>query len=858
MRKLILSLFLALIFMCARAQTDLSYYLPQNVNYDPKIPTPESVIGYQIGKWHITHDKLLKYMEKLAEVSSKVTITQYGKTYEDRSLVLLTITSEKNHSNIEQIKKEHLVLSDPQQSKNINIENMPVFVWLGYNVHGNEASAANSTPLVAYYLAAAQGEEIEKILENTIILIDPCINPDGLNRYASWVNMHKSRNLVTDPNSREFSSVWPGGRTNHYWVDLNRDWLLIQQSETKGRLKKFHEWKPNILTDHHEMGTSSTFFFQPGIITRTNPLTPKENITLTKKIATYHAKALDKIGSLYYSEERFDDFYYGKGSTYPDINGSIGILFEQASSRGHAQESNNVIITFPFTIKNQFTVSLSTIEAAQDLRKELLEYQRTTYTSAIELAIKNNFKAYVFGNQYDQARNLHFIELLKRHQINVYNLSNNLKIDVHEYESTSSYIVPLKQPQYRLIQAIFEKVTQFEKNSFYDVSAWTLPLSFGLPYAKINSKQYSESLLGDEIVEINFPQGKITGNQSEYAYLFKWDEYYTPRALNRLLKKDMVVKVATNTFVYQDNEIKESFDRGTILIPVKKQPLASEKIFKIIEKIAQKDGIDVYALKTGLTTEGIDIGSGSFSHLRNPNVLLLVGDGISSNDAGEVWHLLDQRFKMQLSMVEQQRFNRMNLNRYKTIVMVNGSYGDINDSGKENLKRWISEGGTLIAMKNANQWLIRNKIINIKFKSRASSDSLKIRPYAKMSDDYAVHVIRGAILEANLDITHPLCYGYHNDKIALFKNTTSFANKSRNPYSNPVIYTEKPLLSGYISNENIQLLKNSAAVLVNSSGRGKIISFIDNPNFRDVWYGTSKLFVNAIFFGHIISGGSRY
>ena len=212
-------------------------------------------------------------------------------------------------------------------------------MWLGYSIHGNEASGSNAVLLTAYYLAAANGEEIDNILNNSIIILDPSFNPDGLQRFSSWVNMHRSWVINPDPNDREYSEAWPGGRTNHYWFDLNRDWLPVQHPESRARLKRFHEWKPNILTDHHEMGTNSTFFFQPGIPTRNFPRTPAKNLELTRKMAAFHAKYLDKIGSLYYSEESYDDYYIGKGATYADLNGGVAILFEQASSRGHLQEN---------------------------------------------------------------------------------------------------------------------------------------------------------------------------------------------------------------------------------------------------------------------------------------------------------------------------------------------------------------------------------------------------------------------------------------------------------------------------------------------------------------------------------------
>ena len=349
----------------------------KKLNFNPAISTPEKVLGFEIGDWHISHDKLLFYLHTLAQQSNRISIDTIGFTHEQRPLIQLIITNPTNQSNLEEIRKKHLELTN--SSSTISTENLPVVVWQGYSIHGNEASGSNAALLYAYYLAAAEGEEIENQLKNAVIILDPSFNPDGLNRFASWVNMHKSKSQVSDPNRRETNEPFPMGRTNHYWFDLNRDWLPVQQPESKARLKRFHEWKPNILTDHHEMGTNSSFFFQPGVPQRTNPITPQKNQELTAKIGTFHAKFLDNIGSLYYSEQDFDDFYYGKGSTYPDVNGSVGILFEQASARGHAQDSENGVITFDFAIRNHLTTSLSTLEAAVNLRKELLDYQQKFY-----------------------------------------------------------------------------------------------------------------------------------------------------------------------------------------------------------------------------------------------------------------------------------------------------------------------------------------------------------------------------------------------------------------------------------------------------------------------------------------------
>ncbi|MBD0368608.1 MAG: zinc carboxypeptidase, partial [Flavisolibacter sp.] len=316
MRFLIL-FFIAIISLYSAAQ-DLSYYLPDSVSYNSSIPKPKEIIYHEVGEWHVTHDRLVNYMRAIAAAApDRVKLETMGFTYEMRPQLLLIITSPENHRNLEQIRQQHVQLTDPSRSASLNIDNMPIVVYIGHSIHGNEPSGANAALLSAYYLAAAQGRQIDELLKNTIILFDPSFNPDGLQRFSTWVNQHKSKNLVTDPASREFNEVWPGGRFNHYWFDLNRDWLPAVHIESQNRLRWFHLWKPNILTDHHEQGSNATFFFQPGVPSRVNPLTPAKNQELTAKMAQFHAAFLDRIGSLYFTKENYDDFYYGKGSTYP-------------------------------------------------------------------------------------------------------------------------------------------------------------------------------------------------------------------------------------------------------------------------------------------------------------------------------------------------------------------------------------------------------------------------------------------------------------------------------------------------------------------------------------------------------------
>lgn len=826
----------------------LSYYLPQDISYNSNIPTPESFLGYQVGEWHVTHDQLVSYMRELDRVSDRITLEQHGKTYESRPIVLLTITSPQNHSNLPQIKSQHQELAEPAKSASLNLQNMPAVLWMGNSVHGNEPSGSNASLLVAYYLAAAQGAAIDSLLNETVILLDPSFNPDGLNRFASWVNTHKSKNTVADPSNRELNEAWPGGRTNHYWFDLNRDWLYVQHPESQARVAKFHEWKPNVLTDHHEMGTNSTFFFQPGEPRRYNPLTPQKNRELTAKLGNFHAKALDKIGSLYFTGENYDDFYYGKGSTFPDVNGSIGILFEQASSRGHAQESINGILYFPFTIRNQFTTALSTMAGVRALRIELLTHQRDFYQAAAREASSATVKGYVFGSKDDPARTYEMLKILHQQQIEVYKLSQPISAAGKTFDPQWAYVLPANQPKHRLIRGIFDTYTTFEDSLFYDISAWSLPLAFNMPYLELKSNVN----LGSKVEIPEFPKGSLVGSGEVYAYAWAWNGYYAPRAVQTLLQRNYKVRVSVEPFTTVVDGKNYTFDYGTILLPVGIQNKDKQEIAQELETLAQRDGLTMYRLNTGLTPEGIDLGSANAANIVQPKVLLLVGTGVAANDAGEVWHLLDQRYNMPPTMAEVASLSRVNVDKYTVIVMVGGAYNTMDKNEEDKLKRWVQSGGTLITMTDAVRWAINKGFANARLK-RNPADSTGQKPYALLERYEGARLIAGAIFQAKLDRTHPLAYGYSEELLPVFRDHTMFLEKPKNAYATPLAYTSKPLLSGYIHPENEKQLKNSAAIIVNNLGAGKVILMADNPNFRAFWHGTNRLFINAVFFSNLIN-----
>jgi len=834
--RIITGFLLLFAFLSVQAQEEevtLDYYLPADVSYNSEIPTPQEVIGFVPGEWHVSHDRLLMYMNKLAEISPRIQIENRGTTYEGRSLILLTISSEKNLANIENIRQEHISLVE-SNSESLDTGGMPIVINQGFSIHGNEASGSNAALLYAYYLAAAEGNEIEKILDHTVILLDPSFNPDGLQRFAYWANTNKSKNINPDPQDREYSEVWPGGRTNHYWFDMNRDWLPVQLPESQARIATFHKWYPNILTDHHEMGSNSTFFFQPGIPSRTHPLTPQMNQDLTREIGTYHAKAFDEIGSLYYTEENYDDFYYGKGSTFPDINGSVGILFEQGSSRGHAQETENGILTFPFTIRNQFTAALSTLEASQQMREQLLNYQRDFFKDARDTAASG---AYAFGNSEDPVSAYKLAEILKRHQITVYEPENNFKQDNNNFEKGSSYIVPKDQRQHRLLKAMFEKRTQFEDSLFYDISAWTFPLAFNLDFTEDASMKNA----GMKIEELSMPSPQLP-NKSDYAYLLNWNNYMAPKALNKILENDIRAKVAMKNFSLNG----EKYGYGTIMIPVQNQKLDKTELHAFLRGVSKESTVKISAIQTGMT-QGINLGSNQFRAIKPQKVAIIVGGSITPYDAGEIWHLFDQRYDMKITKLDVADLDRADLSKYTDIILPAAWGGGIDKELVPTLKEWIKKGGTMIAYRSAVNWMKQNKFID--FKTKENKITAKDVSFGEQGDFRGAQVIGGAIFEVQLDRSHPIAFGYKDDKIAMFRNTTIFMEADEQSYKNPIQYTKKPLLSGYISKPNLDSIASTVPFKHASLGRGEVMLFTDNTNFRAFWYGTNKLLMNAIFFG---------
>jgi len=820
----------------ANSSLDLSYYLPDSTNYNQQISKPEDVLGYQVGEWHVRPEQVERYFIQLAAESPRVKLHTYAYSHQKRPLFLAYISSEENINNLETIREQHLLMKKET--------NRPAVTWMGYSVHGNEASGSNASLLLAYHLVAAQDDKTLAQLDNQVIIVDPMLNPDGLARFAHWANMYKSKNPNSDPNTREHNEAWPNGRTNHYWFDLNRDWLLLQHPESQGRIKMFHHWKPNVLTDFHEMGTNSTYFFQPGVKSRQNPLTPKENFQLTAKIAEYHAAALDEIGSLYYTKESFDDFYYGKGSTYPDIHGAVGILFEQASARGHLQKSVNGDVSFPFAIRNQLTTSFSTLKAVQEKKQSLLSYQRNFYQKVKLNAKASRNRAIVYSST-DAYRLREFNNILKGHQIEFSPLAKSLEINSEEFEPSNSYIIPMKQAQYSLINSMFEKRKEFEDNTFYDVSSWNMPLAFDINFQMVGRSDYDKELFAASENKSNIIFEEI--EKGSVALAFSWNDFSTANLLSYFHKNKIKVRLVNKPVKLSTFSGNKILKQGDIIVPIKAQDISREELTKHLHNKLAKLNISPIFIRSGLSIDGPDLGSPSIPLLNPVNPLMIVGEYVSSYQAGEVWHLLDQRLEQDLTMMTAREFSKINPQEYSHIIMVDGNY-NLSEKITRKINRWIKNGGVLVTQSRASKWVSDQGWLSSEMSELKSAVNTSLE-YADIDDTHSEHFIGGAIASTTIDLSHPLSYGLSDENLAVFKRRQLSFSEPKESFVSFARFDTQPLIAGYISKANQDNIAGDTSMLVQGHGKGNIIAFSDDMNFRGFWLGTSRVFTNALYFG---------
>jgi len=841
-RFLALALLLAIGAMPALAQN--SYYFPAARQFDARVPSPQQFLGYDIGSHYTRHDRLVAYFNELARVSDRVRVEVIGQSYEQRPLLLVTITSPRNHARSAQIAAQRQALVDPAQP--LPGDDAPSVVWLGYSVHGNETSSGEAAMLTAYYLAANQDAETAGWLENAVVVIDPAQNPDGRDRAGNWHNAWGSRPPSADPADREHVEPFPTGRVNHYFTDLNRDWLALAQADSWPKVAQFHRWYPNIQIDFHEMGKDSTYYFEPSPKSMESPLLPRSSYEANHWLARFHAQALDALGSLYYTGENFDNFSPIYGSTYPDFHGAVGVTVEQASSRGRVQESVNGPLHFDFTIRNQVATGLASVRGAVEDRMRLFVLQKAFFRSALAQAAAYPVRDWVFGDAADATLTRRLLALLLQHRIQVHALARDVEVDGKRFRAGSAYVVPVRQPQFRLAHAIFEFTPPVKGDVFYSGTSYAVAPAYGLRYAASRGALPT----GAKVEAAPAAQGGIHGGRAGFAYVADPRDFGSYRLLGGLLRDGVRVRTAHQPFTAATAAGEVAFGHGAVVIPVAGQALDAGALQARVLARAQEAGVTVHALDSGRTASGIDLGSDNVRVLRAPSIALVMGEGVSATEIGSAWFALDTALGLPASKLDPAQLASVDLSRYTSIVLSAGSYGTVGEAGVTALKRWIAAGGSLVVYGSGARWAIDKGLVEVKLRGDGKGEEGQRLDFGTVRDVFALGRVSGNILSADIDPTHPLGFGVQQRRIWVNKESGLVFEPGKNAFLNVVNIDRQPVVNGYLSDANRARVAGSSYLQVVPSGSGNVVLFADDPAHRKYWHGTERLLLNALLQGN--------
>ncbi|MCM4154515.1 M14 family metallopeptidase [Gramella sp. AN32] len=799
-----------------------------------QLQNPREFLGYELGAQFSRHADVVRYFEHVAENSNLVNYQFYGKTNERRPLSYAIISSEENLANLEQIRTAHLQnagleTGDSKPDKAI--------VWLSYNVHGNEASSTEAAMKTLYELVTNRKD----FLQNTVVIIDPCVNPDGRDRYANWYNQVKASPYNTSQAAAEHDEPWPGGRPNHYLFDLNRDWAWATQVETQQRLKIYNQWLPHIHVDFHEQGINDPYYFAPAAKPFHEIITPFQ-IDFQTKIGKNHAKYFDEEGWLYFTGERFDLLYPSYGDTYPTYLGAVGMTYEQAGN-GMAglgiQTDEASVLTLKDRLNHHFTTGISTVEVASQNAEELNKQFRSFFKNE-----NINYKSYALKGDADKIRILK--KLLDRHEIN-YGYTGSGKISGYQYNSgkegnfqgtEQTLVVSTNQPKGKMVKVLFEPQTMLQDSLTYDITAWSLPYAYGLE--SIASTKLISGNTKNEVEKIN----NVTAAKGA-GYISKWTSMEDARFLAALIKAD--VKVRFSEVPFKNGG--EQYGRGSLLI-TKSDNLDLENFDEKVVEIANEFNRKLSPAQSSFADEGPDFGSSSMQLINNPKVALLRGAGTSSLNFGEIWYFFEQELNYPVTPIGTDYFADINLSEFDILIMPTGRYGDILDEDTtKKVSDWVKNGGKLIAIGNAIASFADSEDFDISENKITPKDTLKkgnLTSYADRERESIKDLITGSIIETQVDATHPMAFGYDDTYFTLKLNSDSYAllNDGYN-----VAYIKDPkVVSGFAGDNAKKGLKNSLVFGEERMGGGSFIYMVDNPLFRAFWENGKLFFVNSIFF----------
>ncbi|MBM3433101.1 MAG: zinc carboxypeptidase [Bacteroidetes bacterium] len=811
-----------------------------------ELTNPAAFLGYGVGQRFTPHHKLVSYFEKVAQQApDRVKLIPYGTTNEGRPLLVAAVSTPANLERLESIRMNNLRLANVARDRAAAIEaGAPAIVWLSYNVHGNEASSSEASLLTLYTLVLQRDIAVQRWLSNTVVLIDPCLNPDGRDRYVNWYNNMLGAAYNPLANAREHREPWPGGRTNHYYFDLNRDWAWQVQTETRQRMKLYHEWMPQVHVDFHEQGYNEPYYFAPAAEPYHEVVTPWQR-NFQELIGKNHARYFDSNGWLYFTKQVFDLLYPSYGDTYPTYNGSIGMTYEQGgigAGLGVINKDGDTL-TLVDRALHHFTTTLSTLETAANQSGRLIAEFRKYFNQAVSTG-QGIYKSYVIRSQAgDESRLRSLLELLDRNGIR-YEQAMTGTAKGFRYSSgkeeaftmqSSDLIISALQPRAALLTTLFEPRTRLSDSVTYDITAWSLPYAYGLEaYAckdKIAAQPYAA------------PSGKPTFVRSTYGYAIPWNGLEAVRLATAIGKSGILLRYAEQAFTVGG----KNFAAGTVLVlPTSNQKLGV-RFHELVQEAASMSNAALFPIATGLVESGSDFGSEKVRNFSLPRVALLTGEGIGSNAVGEIWHHFDQQLNYPISLINQSDLNRMSWTQLDVLILADGNYSFLSNKDQaEACKKWIQGGGRLIALESAvtqlSDWGIKLR----KGDEPKSTDSVQTSNYEMRERESVSGITPGSIWPVQLDNTHPLAFGYPKTYYTLKMDGNVLASFKEGGWNVGVLKTNTPI-NGYAGKEYRSNLSEGTLFGVQPMGRGQIVCLVDNPLFRSFWENGKLLLSNAVF-----------
>ncbi|MDT0676038.1 M14 family metallopeptidase [Autumnicola musiva] len=799
--------------------------------------SPEEFLGYELGTNFSRHADVVNYFEDVAHNSPLVQYQQYGKTNERRPLTYAIISSEENLRNLEEIRENHLKSAGLTENS-ASAATDKAIVWLSYNVHGNEASSTEAAMATLYSLIT----EHKDWLENTIIIIDPCVNPDGRDRYVNWYNQVKADPYNALQSATEHHEPWPGGRPNHYLFDLNRDWAWATQVETRQRLEIYNQWMPHIHVDFHEQGINEPYYFAPAAEPFHEIITPFQR-EFQNKIGKNNAKYFDEKGWLFFTKERFDLLYPSYGDTYPTYMGAIGMTFEQA---GHGRAGlgintdEGLVLTLKDRVAHHFTTGISTVEVASQNVNELSSNFSQYFKSG-----DFGYKSYALNGSEDQLAAVK--ELLDRHEID-YAYAGNQRVKGYSYTSNknesftaseNTLVVNTDQPKGKMVKVLFEPATKLNDSLTYDITAWSLPYAYGLD--AIASERNISTVSKSAANQVN-----NSVNPSGAGYISKWGSMQDARFLADLIEADVKVRFSEVPFSSEGKE----FDRGSLIITKSDNRKLKNFDQKVVE-IANKHHRQLTTATTSFAGSGPDFGSPQVKLVNEQRIAVLKGEGTSSLNVGEVWHFFEQDLEYPITRLDTDYFENVDLSNFDVLMMPEGYYGSIFDEPVLNkITDWVKNGGKVIAIGSATGYFSsRDNIALRENKTSSIEDTTKtgnLVPYEMREREDIKNLITGSIVKTKVDNTHPMAFGYNNTYFSLKLSSDSYSLLD-DGYN--VAYIQEPeIVAGFAGSEATKNLENSVVFGEERMGSGSIIYLVDNPLFRNFWENGKLFFVNSIFF----------